>query len=613
MKRLTAMLLTVLLVLGLLSAVSAQETGAAQTDLCLTVGSDESQMNVTWYADTPQAGTLLLAEAERVANGVMPADAARFQAVATLSVDGVRYSNQTTVTGLKDGTAYAYQLLNGDTTSPIYTFTTAPAGDFSFAFVGDPQIGAGELEADTQGWYHTLDLVAEHEVFQDTAFLLTAGDHVNKAENEEQFAALLSHSSLTGLPLANVIGNHEDEGVSFSQHFNLPNASARYGVTAAGGDAWFVYHDVLFILLNSNDRSTQEHRAFMEEALALNPDEAWRIVALHHSLYTVGKHASDSKILSRRAELVPLFDELGIDLVLMGHDHVYCRSYLMDGLTPITADYLYEGNYSAATNPGGVLYITANSGSGSKTYDCEDQVFPYAAAQNQEHVPNVSKIAVTGDSLTITTYRTTDMTVVDRFTICRDEDAVLPFEDVKTGDWFYAAVEEVYTHGIMNGSAAALFAPDDITTRAMVVTILYRMEGKPTAAVAGFSDVESGRYYSNAVAWAAETGIVKGYEDGTFRPDGAITREELVTMLCRYSAWKGADPSAEGSLSAFPDGDRVHTYAQNAMIWAVGGGLLRGYEDGTLQPTATATRAQTAQIIARLRQHACYERSGCPL
>ena len=602
MKKVFSILLVLAVLLSVPLPIAAAETEAAvQTDISLTVGADESQLNFTWYAEDAEGGTLLVAKWSQLRDNQMPETAAQFQAAAAKANDGHYYSHQVTATGLEPDTVYAYQLINGENRSEIMTFTTGKTGAFSFAFAGDPQIGGSDdVDADIAGWANTLGILENNGLFSDISFLLTAGDHVNKDADEELYNGYLHHDFLRSLPVANVIGNHDSDSDAFGQHFNLPNESAELGVTDAGGDAWFVYNNVLFILLNSNNTSTQEHKAFMEAAIAANPDVSWKIVALHHSLYTVGKHANDKKILSRREALVPIFQELDVDVVLMGHDHVYCRTYLMDGLNPVTDPALYDGAYAAATDPSGILYVTANFSTGSKTYDCKDEAFAYAAAQNQEHTANIYKITVSDDASTITTYRATDLSVVDTFTIRRSGAVTLPFEDVEAGDWFCDEVQYVYTRGIMRGTGENTFAPDAAATRGMVVTMLYRLEGAPETGTADFSDVAPERYYAQAVAWAAEKGIVKGYGDGTFGPENPVTREQLVAILCRYWAYKGYDTTAQAQLSDFTDAGDVSRYAVGAMNWAVERGLVVGMGDGTLAPKSNATRAQIAKILTQL-------------
>ncbi len=384
----------------------------------LSMGADETQMNFTWHCTASDAGSLLIAMESKLVDGAMPAGAASYEASSAENNDG-KYTNKVTVTGLTAGTTYAYQIVNGETVSEINTFTTDDGGKFSFAFVADPQIGAsGTASSDGEGWDNTLNIVAENDIFSDISFVLSAGDQVNTASSESEYDLYLDHDALAGLPVATIIGNHDSSSDAYSEHFNVANESAEYGITNAGGDYYFVYNDVLFMVLNSNDQSAAEHKAFMEAAIAANPNVSWKIVSFHHSIYTVASHAEDSDILSRREQLVPIIDELDIDVVLMGHDHVYCRTYIMDGLNPITDASAYDDEgYSSVTNPEGTLYVTANSGSGSKFYNLKSTQYAYSAAQNQEKVPNVSKVTISDEAFTITTYRTTDMSVVDTFTI----------------------------------------------------------------------------------------------------------------------------------------------------------------------------------------------------
>ena len=175
----------------------------------------------------------------------------------------------------------------------------------------------------------------------------------------------------------------------------------------------------------------------------------------------------------------------------------------------------------------------------------------------------------------------------------------LPFTDVTEGDWFYDAVRYAYETGLMDGVGDNLFAPNSETTRAQLVTILYRLAGQP--AVSGdliFTDVEAGTWYADAVAWAAENGIVNGTTDTTFAPGEDITREQLVTVLYRYAESKGYDVSVSADLSGYPDAGQVQDYAQPAMAWAVAEGIVEGV-DGTLNPAGNATRAQIATILMR--------------
>ena len=178
----------------------------------------------------------------------------------------------------------------------------------------------------------------------------------------------------------------------------------------------------------------------------------------------------------------------------------------------------------------------------------------------------------------------------------------LPFTDVKEGDWFYGAVKYAYENGLMNGTGETIFAPNGTMNRAMIVTVLYRLEKSPAVTTAAkFTDVPAGQWYSDAVAWAAANNIVNGYDETTFGPMNAVTREQMAAILYRYEQYKGMDTvTLEENLSRFPDKDKVSAYAVPAMQWAVGQKVINGNADGTLNPTGTATRAQVAQIFTNL-------------
>ena len=179
----------------------------------------------------------------------------------------------------------------------------------------------------------------------------------------------------------------------------------------------------------------------------------------------------------------------------------------------------------------------------------------------------------------------------------------LPFTDVSAGDWFYEAVQFVYENGLMDGVGNNLFAPNATLTRAMAVTILYRLEGSPDLDGENlgypFADVDGNAWYGDAVYWARCNGIVDGVENNHFDPTGSLTREQMATVLYRYAQYKGADVSASGDISGFADSANVSDWAVDAVKWAVGSGLVNGVEGNALAPQGTSTRAQTAAILAR--------------
>ena len=212
-------------------------------------------------------------------------------------------------------------------------------------------------------------------------------------------------------------------------------------------------------------------------------------------------------------------------------------------------------------------------------------------------------VAVTGkDGKYVFTMPGSAVTVTGTFKAETPAPVALPFTDVKSGNWFYDAVKYAYEQGLMTGTSATTFAPNGTMNRAMIVTVLYRLEKSPAVTGASkFTDVPVGQWYSDAVAWAAANKIVNGYDETTFGPMNAVTREQMAAILFRYEQVKGLENvTLEENLNRFPDQNKISAYAIPALQWAVGQKIINGNADGTLDPTGTATRAQVAQIFTNL-------------
>lgn len=212
-------------------------------------------------------------------------------------------------------------------------------------------------------------------------------------------------------------------------------------------------------------------------------------------------------------------------------------------------------------------------------------------------------VAVTEkDSKYVFTMPASAVTVTGSFKAETPAPVALPFSDVKSGNWFYDAVKYAYEQGLMTGTSATTFAPNGTMNRAMIVTVLYRLEKSPAVTGASkFTDVPAGQWYSDAVAWAAANKIVNGYDETTFGPMNAVTREQMAAILFRYEQVKGLENvTLEENLNRFPDQNKISAYAIPALQWAVGQKIINGNADGTLDPTGTATRAQVAQIFTNL-------------
>ena len=174
-----------------------------------------------------------------------------------------------------------------------------------------------------------------------------------------------------------------------------------------------------------------------------------------------------------------------------------------------------------------------------------------------------------------------------------------PFTDVKENDWFYASVKYAYENDLMKGISNTEFAPDSEVTRAMFVTVIYRMENEPQTGKCAFTDVESGSYYESAVAWANENGIVSGISEDCFAPNEPITREQMAAIIYRYAAFKEYDITTSSNTS-YTDNDNISDYAKDAVIWAAEKSVMTGNTDGSFAPKANTTRAQAASVFMRM-------------
>lgn len=186
-----------------------------------------------------------------------------------------------------------------------------------------------------------------------------------------------------------------------------------------------------------------------------------------------------------------------------------------------------------------------------------------------------------------------------------EPEPAMPFVDVDENDWFYDVVLYAYENGLMTGTSADAFAPNTATTRGMIVSMLARLEGVTSAESAGFTDVADNDWYATAVNWAASEGIVNGFEDDTFRPNDAITREQMAAILYNYADYKGYDVSARADLSDYADAASISSWAEDVLAWANAEGLINGMTATTIDPQGATTRAQTAAMFERfLTAHA---------
>lgn len=417
----------------------------------LTPGADETQLNYAWYSHTVETPKVRVATKQNM-DGAIEFEGTQTEAV---TIDGVKYySNKVIVKNLKEDTNYYYQVMQNGKWQDAEVYTTKSFSEFSFLYVGDPQIGASKNQTSTEqekmvsvgnevsstaadnlaarndgyNWNNILnDAVKDHS---NVSFIVSAGDQVNAGKNEREYAAYLGADALTSLPVATTIGNHDSVSNQYSLHFNNPNAfsskDANYiqSQTEAGTDYYYSYGNVLFIVLDTNNYNCATHENVMKKAISENKDAKWRIVVFHQDIFGSGYDHSDSDGMVLRTQLTPLMDKYDIDVVLQGHDHTYSRTYQLQGdgkdhtaygkdVDMKSADYITQNNCyqivddtesGTVVNPKGTVYLEANSATGSKFYNLIASKQDYISERSQTWTPSYSVVTVTDNSFSVKTY-----------------------------------------------------------------------------------------------------------------------------------------------------------------------------------------------------------------
>lgn len=314
----------------------------------------------------------------------------------------------------------------------------------------------------------------------------------DKKTRESEYAGYLYPSVFRSLPIAATIGNHDMAGADYSAHFNNPNSEDKLGSTAAGSDFYFNYGDVLFISLNSNNRNQEEHRTFMNKAVASNPDAKWKVVIFHSDIYGSGQPHADTDAATNRIVFAPLMDEFNIDICLTGHDHTFSRSYqILDGNV---VD--YDISSGSVTNPDGTLYITTGSGSGSKYYNLLNYTPYYIAERTNACLPSFSTIDFSSGSLTIKTYDYNGNKYADDFTINKTNTDMSVDEVINNAEALINGTEVNYTEDSMNSLKDALSALKKIkavytTDKDPMLADIVNNYGKDTDRVSGYGSVKN--------------------------------------------------------------------------------------------------------------------------
>ena len=432
--------------------------------VALTPGADFSKLNFGWYSKEKANEAVV-----RIADNKDMKNAKEFKGTCTEGtvINGVQYySNKVTADGFEPNTTYYYQVKLNGKWQQAHEYKTGDPHNFSFMYVGDPQIGASKGQVpnesaveqsedvaarnDAYNWNKTLNsALAQHPEIN---FLVSPGDQINEpagnnAEKhllqEYEYSGYLSATAFRNLPQAVAIGNHDCLTTSYQNHFNVPNPfTAETNSTVAGHGYYYTYGSALFIVINANNYNAADHKALVEKAVKENPNAKWRIVVMHQDIYGSGLDHSDSDGIILRNQLTPIFDANDIDVVLQGHDHTYARTYQLtsDGQAHdefleykqdqggfnhdnfderFEKDGVFRAYYKSqnlcyniadksqgtVVNPEGVFYLTSNSATGSKFYNLIPEQQDYVAARSQNWRQSNSVINNTKDSYTDNTYQ----------------------------------------------------------------------------------------------------------------------------------------------------------------------------------------------------------------
>ena len=381
-------------------------TDATFSDVIMNVGGDETQRNITWYSNYNTTGEVQYAKAN---GSSFPSSYKTAPARVAAANEEGSYSYKATMTDLEENTTYVYRLVTGSTYSETRTFKVNEFGDnFSFVYLADPQTGGLSYKIK---WENLLSSLKTN--FPTASFILSGGDQIATATSEENYEYFIVDET-SKIAIAPTNGPAHDNAVLYRDHYNLPNLSSNYGVTPATADYYYTYNNVLFVHFNVENGDYNEHLQFLERAIANNPDTLWTVVVMHYSLYSGGSenHSAKGKVL------VGKMNELGVDIVLSGHDHFYVRSELMVDYDVESSDTVVN---NTVTDPEGTLYVCADTATGEGSYSQTRDHHTASYVPNPTRRLNAMIFEVSETSLSYKAYYLDGSTpeVFDEFTINR--------------------------------------------------------------------------------------------------------------------------------------------------------------------------------------------------
>ena len=616
-------------------------------NVSLTPGIDETKLNFAWYSKTVETPRVRISTSAEI-NETNSTEFTGSQTTAVVISDQQYYSNKVTVTGLTENTEYYYQVFKNGAWQDAQEYSTKSFANFSFLYVGDPQIGASKgqenseatsLNAtkgvtttaeqnlaarnDSYNWNNILNNAIEDH--PQVSFLVSAGDQVNYGENEREYAGYLGADALKSLPVSTTIGNHDSSSNQYSLHFNNPNVqtdeSTTTGKTNAGTDYYYTYGGVLFIVLDTNNYNCATHKNVIAKAVSENPSAKWRVVMFHQDIYGSGLDHSDSDGMVLRTQLTPIMDEYDIDVVLQGHDHTYSRTYQLKGDGAQHAAFSKgqenEANFKEqnncyqivsdtiggkVVNPEGTVYIEANSATGSKFYNLISTKQDFISERSQTWTPTYSVISVTDNTFSVSVYDSStrkELAGSSTYTIVKSDNVQITGTDTYTKTIGDAAF--TLDAAASNGASLSYESSDE-----NVVTV--SKNGKVSICGVGTAKIKITTEATEQYLAGEKEVVIKVNDVPTVQPvekatttitgtatytktvgDAAFTLDAAVTNGARLSY----ESSDENVAIVSPKG-KVSLLGAGTTVITVTSSETDTYKSATKQITITVNAAQTA-------------------
>ena len=373
---------------------------ADNTVISVTPGAEAGELRFAWLSSSTDSNP-----AFRVSENSDMSDAKEPEVTTADAVGNLR-SNKVTVTGLEEGKTYYHSYTENGVWSEAQPFTVQPSDEFTVLYVSDAQIGRSGDETleeilirDTCGWNYTVDKMLT--AYPNAAFAISGGDQFQSPDSLVQMKAYLSPEALRSLPVANTIGNHDDDSTLYGDIFNNPNEVDELMPSEAGTGYYYTYGDVLFITINSNNNFMFDTAKVLRKATKAYPDTKWRVVTMHHNPYSAS--LSDDDFSEERLFFSSLYDLYDIDLCLSGHDHFYSRT-----------DTMYAGKI---TDGEGTVYVQSSSASGSNYDPLPETTASFTVSAFDVRVPTYTAFTFGDDAIVGTTYRTDTDEIIDSFEV----------------------------------------------------------------------------------------------------------------------------------------------------------------------------------------------------